>query len=1585
MATRINTKFVITLASIIVLLVLSMVLAFTFLKKTAADHVELAEKAMQAADVALSQGDIKTHNSERQRAAKHFGSAKAKDANNTEYLYGFIEAHEKFICQNLTAAGNQLDSILAGAASIHDTPGATEQERSILYELLSERTRMQLFTDQHPIGVMLGYTTRRLDAVPEDPLATRYKALSLSYMAGQKTDDLAVEEDIQFLNDVAASAPDDAPLQSALARYHLGNARRLFRAKGGSIDDKVNASFGLAIKHVDQALQLAIDHPPAFVEAAEILFDLRIPDQEKLAVIDKLQRKNAVLLNQIVSNKANRQTLYLEEMTRAAGILMRAPISDGESSQNAGRERGIELATLLVQENPDEPAAYQFLGNLQREANNLEQASETIKSGMAIDRLADANQFIRDHRARLAMQGMLADIKCKLALRADGNDERAELLKSANEIIDELSKADTLRSQGQWLEARVNFLRGQVMLSGNKPRQAIDFLDRANQAYASKDAATLRLLAQTHSRLGNDKLVPGFYETIIQNKLNPTTDDLLNLINLYINPGEGQQLEKAQAQLQQYRKLIPNDIRGVRLQARLLTIQKKFDDAITLLEAQDLEKNPDLMDMIVGIQAARGETSGALELLRKRIADRAEGEPIGIQLVSRLLMLIPRPAEKAAELDRLVSQGLDPEIAAIFKRTLSSGQTSLEDELALIDIQGGSDADKAMRRFLLYQRRGKNEQARQQLDKVIELEPKRADVIEWRFRFALADEDWPAAEQAVKDMLTLDPDQRTELAVADGQFMQAQILAIQSNTMQEGEARNKRIREAIVAYNKALDTYSHYVDGWIQLGRLHYIQSNFFAAQDSLREALDRQSRNIDALELMGLAEQSGGDQVNALERFQQILEIQPGNRSALARFTNLAQQIGQVARAIRLREQIRERVPTNYDNRRVLAVLYAQGDQKAKAVQTVQEVIEAEGRTRQNIATLSQVLATNGSHERAQRELLGYLAELGEQAQWQDYLLLAQAHENLKKTADADQAFAQAIAMEKPEGTFSAALAKAQALLTRGEPEKAAAIFEELAQAFPDNDAIKQQAAELFLSLRNFDKADVFTKRLPQSPQRYRLLIQSASAQQGKLGAAIEIAKQAASTYPSDFGLRLILLELLRSEQDRMAQHQRSYTKLLSMAKALSKDHPDRVEAKVSLADVLLRMDRTEQATATLEKALEFAPRNLATNQRLYNIKLQQARSLVSAQPKVSQEKAREALAIVSVLIESQPNIPALLRGAGQAAELAGLSAASVDFYKRAFEASNTPGDLASYAASLLNVGRGAAARTALEGDNATLVSNSLYLRALRGRAIAATGRPDTATTLFTNLLQQVKEPVDQLTVTQQVVQSFADINQAIEVIEKALGEDLPIEIDSALVSLLLGQGRYKDAATRLEKYVTKPEADAPTQFTLLSQLALAYQESGQLTEAKDIYDLAYKKMSEVTDQIQDSRKVQFLNNLAYLLADQTWGYEDQAIQYAKQALDLMPENAGDQQYAVIQDTLGWAYFKAGKFEDAIRVLKDSVRRFPLASNQLHLGRAYLATNDPSNKDRAVLVLRNALNQAKAQGDEKLIAEVQKWYDQSL
>ena len=79
MATRINTKFVIILAAALVVLTGSVVLAVLTLKKSAADHVRIAEQAMIDGAAALEAGNTSEANVFFEDAARHFFTAKNKD------------------------------------------------------------------------------------------------------------------------------------------------------------------------------------------------------------------------------------------------------------------------------------------------------------------------------------------------------------------------------------------------------------------------------------------------------------------------------------------------------------------------------------------------------------------------------------------------------------------------------------------------------------------------------------------------------------------------------------------------------------------------------------------------------------------------------------------------------------------------------------------------------------------------------------------------------------------------------------------------------------------------------------------------------------------------------------------------------------------------------------------------------------------------------------------------------------------------------------------------------------------------------------------------------------------------------------------------------------------------------------------------------------------------------------------------------------------------------------------------------------------------------------------------------------------
>lgn len=1583
MATRINTKFVVTLVSVIVLLVLGLMFAFMFLKKSAADHVEIADEAMIRAVAAIEEGDVEVHNSELQRAAKHYGNAHAKDAGNAEYLYSFVDAHEKVICDNLTAAGNELDSIISGAASIQNMPGASDEDRQFLYEKLYDNLRMG-FSGLSPVNSIRIFSDKRLDVSPQDPVALRYSAIARGYLAGQRTKDSEVAEDLEQLNAAVEANPNDPLLHTALSRYHLGNARRIYSTQGNTFSDDVDASFMLSLESIKKALELAKGDPDATVSAAAILSEIRSNKEDRREEISQLQYDVVTSLGEMLADKANRDKLYVDELATATNLIRRvllAPDADPPRTFD-GPAKALELAKLLTKDRPDQPRAYQVLGDLQRETNRLDEALTTFEKGVAAKRTTNAPKFILDNESRLNMNLLLVDLKSTMAVRSNDAEQRQAKLAEMSKQIDELAKVDTQNTAGR--DARVSFLRGQIALFQNKPQLAVTRLEAANLAFENRDARTLRLLAQTHARLNNDALVAGYYETILNNNLRPTGDDLLNLINLYLNPSENQQIDRALSLLDTYDGVVPGDVRSIQLRARALQLQGKTTEAIAMLEDQDLAKYPQLLNLIATMQAATGNTKGVIEILRKRLANTPEGERMNMQLVSQLLNLIPDDDAKKAELNKLVSQGLEPAFAKIFERVLSSGQTSLEDELATIELIQEDPAQVALQKYLAYRRWNNEEEGRPFLAKAIELAPNDPSIMDWQYRIALVEERWSDAEQVIKEMLKLPANERPEAAVADGQFMRAQILVAQAGAMEEGDAQNKRVRDAIVAYNTALDQYSHYIDGWVQLARLHMSQNNDFAAIGPLEEALRRQSQNVTALELLALAQARSGDRANALENYQRVLTIQPNRTSALNQFTTLATQMGLASRAIRVREEISQRVPNNFDNRRAMALLYAQNKEIAAAKQAVQAVIQAQGRTRQNIATKSQVLILNNEQNAAMKEVQDYLASQGEDAQWQDHLLLAGVLEEADKTEQADASFTKAIELEKAEGTFVAAASFGQVKVNRGEIAEAAKMYEGLAAQYPENDALKQQAAQLYLQLQNYGKVETIAQGMPESLAKYQILVQSAASQNGKLGVAIERVRAAVELYPSDFGLRLNLVELLRNQEDIQDPEKRDYTDVLDKAKALAQRYPDRVDAKVAYADVLTRMNKMAEATAQLQAALAFAPRHFGSNERLFRIKIARAARIAANNQTQSREEAREALAIMSLLIEGRPNNPVLLRSAGQAAQLAGLPAQAVDYFRLAFEANATAESLATYANALIASNQGASARAVMEDPaNATLVSNSLFMRALRGRAIAAAGQSDTAMTLFRNLLDQNQELSDRITVARQVTAAFAsDPARAIELLESSLSKDLPVELESLIAGMLLSQREYEWASRRLLKYWDKPVSDVSTQITLLTQLALAQQESDQLTQSKATYERVYALMMENEGATVRAQRIQLLNNMAFLLADQIPGYEEDAVRYAKQAVSLMTDADPAEQVALIEDTLGWAYHKAGRNVEAIRMLKKSINRLPLSANQLHLGRVYLAMND---KDRALLVLESAIDQAKADEDKRMIEKTEKWYREAL
>jgi Flp pilus assembly protein TadD len=93
-------------------------------------------------------------------------------------------------------------------------------------------------------------------------------------------------------------------------------------------------------------------------------------------------------------------------------------------------------------------------------------------------------------------------------------------------------------------------------------------------------------------------------------------------------------------------------------------------------------------------------------------------------------------------------------------------------------------------------------------------------------------------------------------------------------------------------------------------------------------------------------------------------------------------------------------------------------------------------------------------------------------------------------------------------------------------------------------------------------------------------------------------------------------------------------------------------------------------------------------------------------------------------------------------------------------------------------------------------------------------------------------------------------------------------------------------------------------------------------------------------------------LNNLAYILSD-FMGNPTEALRFAQTAKELAPEDAA------IDDTLGWTYYRMGRYADAVRHLELAVKRGPNVRRHAHLAMAYARHGDGV---RARQMLRTAL-----------------------
>ncbi|MGE5325167.1 MAG: tetratricopeptide repeat protein [Actinomycetota bacterium] len=139
----------------------------------------------------------------------------------------------------------------------------------------------------------------------------------------------------------------------------------------------------------------------------------------------------------------------------------------------------------------------------------------------------------------------------------------------------------------------------------------------------------------------------------------------------------------------------------------------------------------------------------------------------------------------------------------------------------------------------------------------------------------------------------------------------------------------------------------------------------------------------------------------------------------------------------------------------------------------------------------------------------------------------------------------------------------------------------------------------------------------------------------------------------------------------------------------------------------------------------------------------------------------------------------------------------------------------------------------------------------------------------------------------------------------------------------------RWKDAENALaqaQKFAARPEEKEYVRFVLGS----VYERQKKYTQAEQ----AFRQVLQM-----DPNNSQTLNYLGYMLADQNTHLEE-ALTLIKHAVQLDPQNGA------YLDSLGWAYFRLGKYDEAEENLRRAADKTPNdATVQDHLAELYAKT----------------------------------------
>ncbi len=593
------------------------------------------------------------------------------------------------------------------------------------------------------------------------------------------------------------------------------------------------------------------------------------------------------------------------------------------------------------------------------------------------------------------------------------------------------------------------------------------------------------------------------------------------------------------------------------------------------------------------------------------------------------------------------------------------------------------------------------------------------------------------------------------------------------------------------------------------------------------------------------------------------------------------------------------------------LAVIYSKKGMTSRAVDVLEKAVAQNKDNTSLKAKLASAYILDGKRDRAEDVLKEVLQK--EPDVFNHYLNLARFYQQENRLTDAENVLERGIDSDEED------LKRKQALIgflkdKQGVERAEAAIDKYVAEGQNVSKLLLMKAA-LEVEKNDADAAiKIYKKIINDYPEEEdgvsaRVALASIYAGRQDVVTADSVIKEAMEVAPNDARVNMANAKLSILKKD--------YEQAIISLRTVVKENPENLEAYLLLSESHKAEGDMQQAEDVLQRAYENSRGNLANMKKL-------AKYFIGARNiDMTSKVVDDALQVAPEDYDVMSVKAALLNGARKFDEAGAVADKMIKLYPA------KPDGYRQVAPSLVNKKQYDEAEKLLsEGyektGNIELVRMHAKLKMARGDATGAAA-----------LLEPlVKEQPDQALVLQLAQAHIA--NKQSDKAADLLRRSVNSHPDWERVIITLARLEGKKGADKAVAVLEQGIENNPKSIQLRIALASVY-------EQKNDYDLAIKQYEEVL-AVQEDNLIA-TNNLAALLADH--GKSDADLQRALELVNRL--KVVDK--PVLNDTVGWVYYRNGKYGDAVDVLKNVVESEP--ENPVynyHLGMAYQQLGDTVN-----------------------------------